>query len=287
MTHLIVPAALAALQQASTHDSALRVLDVRWRLDRPDGRDEYLAGHIPGAVYVDLDHELASHGTPDQGRHPLPETAELQNAARRWGINPEDRVVAYDDTKSAAAARAWWVLRRAGVDIVVLDGGLRAWVAAGLPLETVDVVPAAGTITLDDSRAGEITIDEAAAFAEHGVLIDARAPERYRGEVEPLDPIAGHIPGAVNRLTMTNLADDGTFLAPDALRDAFAELGVQPGTPVAAYCGSGITAAHTALALSEAGLDPLVFSGSWSQWSHTPGREVAVGATPRDQLVGE
>lgn len=292
MTHLVSPAQLAALQLAGAHDAAspaptLRVLDVRWRLDRPDGRDEYLAGHIPGAVYVDLDHELASHGTPDQGRHPLPETAALQSAARRWGINPGDRVIAYDDTKSAAAARAWWVLRRAGVDIVVLDGGLRAWVAAGLALETVDVVPVPGTITLNDSRAGEITLDEAAGFAERGVLIDARAPERYRGEVEPLDPIAGHIPGAVNRLTMTNLADDGTFLAAGELRDAFAELGVQAGTPVAAYCGSGITAAHTALALIEAGIEPRVFSGSWSQWSNTPGRPVAVGATPRGQLVGE
>lgn len=282
MSHLISATDLAALRDGA---APVRVLDVRWRLDRPDGRPDYLAGHIPGAVYVDLDHELASHGAPEEGRHPLPQAAELQASARRWGINPGDRVVAYDDTKSAAAARAWWLLRRTGIDIVVLDGGLRAWVGAGLPLETADVVPAPGTISLHDSRAGEITIDEAAVFSEKGVLIDARAPERYRGEVEPLDPIAGHIPGAVNRLTMNNLADDGTFLGPDALRAHFAALGVRPGTPVAAYCGSGITASHTALALSEAGIEPLVFSGSWSQWSNTPGREVALGGTPRDQVV--
>lgn len=258
----------------------IRLLDVRYRLDKPDGRADHVAAHLPGAVYVDMDSELATHGAPTEGRHPLPSRETLQDAARRWGLDDGDAVVVYDDYRSVAAARAWWLLRRAGVeDVRVLDGGLAAWTAAGLPLEEGDVVPDAGSVTLEDP-AGGLTIDEAAAWPEHGVLLDARAPERYRGETEPYDPVAGHIPGAVN-LPADAVLDGEGFAPPAAIRAAFAAAGAGAGTPIAAYCGSGLTAAHTALAGASAGIDVAVYPGSWSQWSNTPGRPVATGAAPR------
>ncbi|WP_341976820.1 sulfurtransferase [Microbacterium sp. LWO13-1.2] len=258
----------------------VRLIDVRWRLDRPDGRADYLAGHIPGAVYVPLDTELSTHGRADEGRHPLPSTATLQEAARRWGVREGDVVVAYDDAKGISAARAWWLLRQAGVDVRVLDGGLGAWTAAGHGLTTDDVTPALGDVVLDEIGADALSIDEAAAFPASGVLLDVRAPERYRGETEPLDPVAGHIPGALNLPTLRHLDADGTILDPDSIRATIAELGVTAGTPVAAYCGSGVTAAHTAMVLAEAGVDAKVFPGSWSQWSNTSGRPVAIGSEP-------
>lgn len=258
----------------------VRVIDVRWRLDRPDGRGEYLEGHIPGAVYVPLDEELSTHGAPAEGRHPLPSTEKLQAAARRWGVHRGDTVVAYDDAKGISAARAWWLLRQAGVEVRVLDGGIRAWKAAGLPVDTGEVTPDEGDIVLGEIGADAVSIDEAAAFPASGVLLDVRAPERYRGETEPLDPVAGHIPGARNLPTVLHLDTDGRILDRDAVRATFAEAGVTPGTPVAAYCGSGVTAAHTALIAAEAGIDAKVFPGSWSQWSNTPGRPVATGAQP-------
>lgn len=258
----------------------VRVIDVRWRLDRPDGRGEYLEGHIPGAVYVPLDEELSTHGEPSEGRHPLPSTATLQAAARRWGVNAGDLVVAYDDAKGVSAARAWWLLRQAGVDVRVLDGGIRAWTAAGHALATDDVVPEPGDAVLEEIGADAISIDEAAAFPASGVLLDVRAPERYRGETEPLDPVAGHVPGARNLPTVLHFDAEGRILDHDTVRATFASVGVTPGTPVAAYCGSGVTAAHTALIAAEVGIDAKVFPGSWSQWSNTPGRLVATGAQP-------
>jgi len=259
-----------------------RLLDVRWRLDRPDGRSEYLEAHLPGAVYVDLDHELASHGRPEDGRHPLPTRDALESAARRWGLRAGDTVVAYDDAGGLAAARAWWLLSRAGVaDVRVLDGGLSAWTREGLPLEEGDVVPQPGDIVLHDATEGIADIDDAAAWPSRGVLLDVRAAERYRGEVEPLDPIAGHIPGAVN-LPISTLLSDGLLRSSDELRAAFEAAGATQDTPVAAYCGSGITAAQAALAGVVAGIDVTVYPGSWSQWSNSPGRPVATGAEPGD-----
>ncbi|WP_243073618.1 sulfurtransferase [Microbacterium sp. SS28] len=255
----------------------IRILDVRYRLERPDGRAEYLAGHLPGAVFVDMESELSTHGAPSEGRHPLPSRDVLQDAARGWGLDDGDAVVVYDDYRSVAAARAWWLLRGSGVaDVRVLDGGLSAWTAAGLPLEAGHTVPRRGSITLTELRADVATIDEAAAWPEHGVLLDARAPERYRGETEPYDPVAGHIPGAVNLPAGALLVGDG-FAEQGALREAFAAVGATDDTPVAAYCGSGLTAAHTALAGAVAGIAVTVYPGSWSQWSNTPGRPVATG----------
>jgi len=276
---ILITAEDLAAEQAAGEGGRLRVLDVRWRLDRPDGRPDYLAGHIPGAVYVDLDTQLARHGAPREGRHPLPPVQQLQEDARAWGIDDGDTVVVYDDLKNLSAARAWWLLRYAGVrDVRLLDGGLAAWKAGGLPMETGEPAPPEpGSVTLHYGSLPVLTIDEAAAFPRGGVLLDARARERYRGEVEPIDPRAGHIPGAVSAPTTENVDADGRFLPPERLRARFAALGVEPGVGVAAYCGSGVTAAHEVVALALAGFDAALFPGSWSQWSNDPERPVAVG----------
>lgn len=269
------------LNDLLTGDVPVRVIDVRWRLDRPDaGHDDYLSGHIPGAVFAALDTELATHGEAAEGRHPLPSTATLQDAARRWGVRSGDTVVAYDDFKGIAAARAWWLLRQAGVDVRVLDGGIRAWRAEGFDIATDDVSPEPGDVVLDPIGDDALSIDEAAAFPASGVLIDARAADRYRGDSEPFDPVGGHIPGARNLPEPVHFDADGKILDRETILATFAEVGVTPGTPVAAYCGSGVTAAHTALVLHEVGIEAKVFPGSWSQWSNTPGRPVAVGDQP-------
>jgi len=253
------------------------ILDVRYRLDAPDGREAYRAGHVPGAVYVSLDGELAAHGAPGEGRHPLPTPEAFERAVRRWGIGDGDEVVVYDDWNSFAAARAWWMLTDAGVSTRVLDGGLRAWRDSGGRLETGDVVPREGTATVRPGHRPRLDIDEAAALARDGVLLDARAPERYRGDVEPLDPAAGHIPGARNAPTTENLQSDGRLRPVSELRMLYAGL---EGEKVGAYCGSGVTAAHAVLALAVAGHEAALYPGSWSQWSNTPDRPVATGDRP-------
>ncbi|WP_149083896.1 MULTISPECIES: sulfurtransferase [Microbacterium] len=261
--------------------AAIRIIDVRWRLDRPEaGHSDYLSGHIPGAVFASLDQELSTPGAPTEGRHPLPSRETLEAAARRWGVRQGDAVVAYDDTRGLAAARAWWLLRQAGVDVRVLDGGLRAWTAAGYDLTTDDVVPEMGDVELSTPGQEALSIDEAATFPARGVLLDVRAPERYRGESEPLDPVAGHIPGARNLPTLRHLDEHGRLRDRDSVLATLAEAGIAEDTPVAAYCGSGITAAHTALVLHEVGIPAKVYPGSWSQWSNTPGRPVATGDQP-------
>lgn len=245
------------------------VLDVRYQLFRPDGRDDYLAGHIPSAVYVPLEEELAAHGVPSDGRHPLPSREVLQAAVRRWGVSEGDLVVVYDGGSTLASGRAWWVLRGVGLDVRVLDGGLPAWDGA---LETDDVVPEPGDALIGDVPSG-ISIDEAASWA--GALVDVRAAERFRGETEPLDPIAGHIPGAVNLPSAAFFTPSGTFRSPAEIAAAFDAVGATED--VAVYCGSGITAAQAALALDVAGRSGEVFVGSWSAWSNSPGRPVATG----------
>lgn len=277
MSNFVSPDELSDLREQG---APVRVIDVRWRLDRPDGHAEYLEGHIPGAVFVPLDSELSTHGAPDEGRHPLPSTETLQRAVRRWGVHDGDLVVAYDDANGLAAARAWWLLRQAGVDVHVLEGGIRGWIAAGHDVDTTDESPEEGTAVLSEIGGDALSIDEAAAFPASGVLLDVRAPERYRGETEPLDPIAGHIPGAVNLPTMLHLDADGRILDAATVRANLATVGIAEGTRVAAYCGSGVTAAHTALVLDEVGIEAKIFPGSWSQWSNTPGRPVATGDQP-------
>lgn len=286
MSHLISVAQLIHLQRAAEHDGpAVRLLDVRWRLDRPEGRPEYLRAHLPGAVYVDLERELARRGEPAEGRHPLPSTDDLQRAARGWGLDDADIVVAYDDNKSVPAARLWWLLRRFGVDVRVLDGGIRAWAGEGLPLERGDVLPVPGEITLLGEEDGVIALEQIDQFRGAGVLLDVRTPEQYSGAHTATDPVGGHIPGAVNLPAMATVSNDGRLQQPDVLRRIFATAGVDADTEVAVYCGSGVAAMHTALALEHSGIHALVYPGSWSQWSNTRGQPVAVGILPEGRLT--
>ena len=283
MPHLIHPNELAAELSA---DRPVRVLDVRWRLDTPEGRPAYVAGHLPGAVYVDLESDLAVRGYPEGGRYPLPSVERLEESARGWGIDDGDLVVAYDDNDAVAAARAWWLLRRRGVDIRVLDGGIRAWVAAGLPLEVGDRVSERGTVRLLDIDPGVATIDDAARAPIDGYLVDVRAPDHYRGLTPGLDPAAGHIPGAVNIPTVTHIAPDGTLKSPEEIRFTFEAAGVDVHREITLYCGAGIASTHSALALAHAGVESRIYTGSWSHWSRSRERPVAVGRTPADALVG-
>ncbi|MBO0923024.1 sulfurtransferase [Cellulomonas sp. zg-ZUI199] len=263
------------------------LLDVRWALGRTDGHERYLEAHLPGAVYVDLDTELAAPPSPAAGRHPLPDVADLERAARRWGVREGSAVVAYDDAGGTSVARAWWLLRWAGVrDVRILDGGLPAWTGAGYRVEPGEVTAEPGDVVLVPGGLGTVDADGAADLAVHGLLLDARAAERYAGRVEPVDPRAGHVPGAVSAPTAGNLTADGRFLDAGALAARFAALGVPvPGAPagtghptpgpVGVYCGSGVTAAHEVAALASLGVDAALYPGSWSQWSHDPARPVA------------
>ncbi|GIG26001.1 sulfurtransferase [Cellulomonas denverensis] len=269
--HLIDPPELDRLLHTGT---PVRLLDVRWTLAVPDGRPAYRAGHLPGAVYVDLDTELAAPPGPG-GRHPLPELGALQAAARRWGLRTGEAVVVYDDNAGQSAARAWWLLRWAGLtDVRLLDGGLAAWAGAGLPLSTAEPEPEPGDVTLS---AGHLPTLDADGAARAELLLDARAGERYRGEVEPIDPRPGHIPGALSAPTAQNVDAGGRFHPTAALTARFTALGARPGRPVGVYCGSGVTAAHQALALTVAGFDPVLYPGSWSAWSADPTRPAALG----------
>lgn len=260
------------------------VLDVRWRLGGPPGRQDYEVGHLPGAVYVDLDTELSS--PPGRGgRHPLPDPDALQAVLRAAGVREDHPVVAYDTADGSVAARAWWLLRWAGHSkVAVLDGGFAAWTAEHRPVTTDVPTPAPGDITVRPGSMPTLTADEAAAFPAAGALLDARAPERYRGETEPVDPRAGHIPGALNAPTSGHTAG-GRWLPATALADRFAALGVGPDRPVAAYCGSGVTASSVVLALEAAGVTSpdnpaALYPGSWSEWSNDPDRPAATGPNP-------
>lgn len=273
MPLLVTAAELADLLASPTPP---RLLDVRWTLAEPDGRAAYEAEHLPQAVYVDLEAELSAHGKPTDGRHPLPDEAVLKAAARGWGVREDDTVVVYDGGIGLAAGRAWWLLTHAGLaDVRLLDGMLPAWREAGLPLESGAVSPEPGDVSLRYGTLTVLGLDDAADYPDHGVLLDVRAPERYRGEVEPMDPRAGHVPGALNAPTAGNLDAHGRFLDPAALQARFAGLGIEPGSEVGVYCGSGVTAAHTAVALTLAGYRPAVYPGSWSQWSNHPERPAA------------
>ena len=256
-------------------DNNIHLLDVRWALGDPNGPQHYLDGHIPGAVFVDLETELAAAPSPARGRHPLPDPGTFEKCARSWGLVDGEPVVVYDATGGMAAARAWWLLRWAGVaDVRILDGGLPAWTAADGELATgAEPDPATGDLVVRPGALPVIDADAAAGWS--GVLLDARAGERYRGEVEPVDPQAGHIPGAVSAPTADNLDDTGRFHPADTLRARFAAFG---DGPVAVYCGSGVTAAHQIAALAVAGIPAALYPGSWSQWSNDPKRPVATGA---------
>lgn len=257
---------------------SVTLLDVRYRLGGPPGRDGFLAGHVPGAAYIDLDTDLAAPPGPG-GRHPLPDTVAFEAAMRRAGVSGDRPVVVYDDWAGHAAARAWWLLRFHGHDDVrVLDGGWSTWRDAGGAVETGGEAPAPGDFT---ARPGAMPMVEADDVPGVRVLVDARAAERYRGETEPVDPVAGHIPGAVNVPTSQNLTDDGCFRSPGELSALYAAVGATPEAgergEVAAYCGSGVTAAHDLIAMELAGVRAALYPGSWSGWITDPARPITSG----------
>jgi thiosulfate/3-mercaptopyruvate sulfurtransferase len=273
---LITAAELADLIDAG---DPVTILDVRWRLDEPDGHPAYLQGHIPGAVYVSLENELSDHTITGRGRHPLPSGRSVEASARRWGVRQGVPTVVYDDWNRAGSARAWWVLTAAGLaDVRILDGGLSAWRSAGDSLATGSVTPPPGNATAlhDDLYAGALPTLTAQQVGDADVtLLDARAPERFRGDVEPVDRVAGHIPGAKNLPSGDVLAGDGTFLAEGALAQLLSDHGIEHDGRLGAYCGSGVTASITLAALAAMGYQAALFPGSWSEWSSDPARAVA------------
>jgi thiosulfate/3-mercaptopyruvate sulfurtransferase len=253
----------------AAHRDEVVICDVRWYLGGPSGRGAYERGHLPGAVWVDLERDLAAPASDAAGRHPLPTPERFARAMAALGIGDHDTVVAYDDDSGAIAARLVWMLRVTGHHAAVLDGGIAAW---GDALSTAPVVRPPATFTArpwpEDRLAG---IDEAAATSD--VLIDARAADRYAGAADAVDPRPGHIPGARSLPTREHVASDGRLRDRDALRERFAVVGIREGTPVVSYCGSGVTACHNLLVLEQAGLGSgRLFPGSWSQWSRDPDR---------------
>ena len=281
------------------------VLDVRYPgIGLPDdGRDQYLAGHVPGAAYVSLDDALAAPHVPGvTGRHPLPEAAVLQAAMRAAGVSAARPVVVYDDWRSIAAARAWWLLRWAGHDDVrVLDGGWRAWRESGGDVETGEIRPEPGDLVVEPGGRAVVDAEGAERIAATGVLLDARPANRYRGEDETIDPVAGHIPGARSLPALSLMADDGRFLPAERLAERFGAVGVRGDAGersaggrgggrggVGIYCGSGLQACHVALAAAACGAaaDPAVYAGSWSEWITDPTRPVARGAQPEGEAGG-
>jgi thiosulfate/3-mercaptopyruvate sulfurtransferase len=291
------------LTEELVSDRRPALLDVRWRLGGPPGIEAYQAGHLPDAVFVDLDTCLAGPaGSGAGGRHPLPESGVFEAAMRLAGLHEGQLAVVYDDVGGVIAARLWWLLRYFGHDqVAVLDGGLTAWTAAGQPVTARVPQPAPGDFTAGKGGGMPVLDDDAAGrVARSGLLFDARAAERYRGEVEPVDPAAGHIPGSLSAPATGNVTADGMFLPPGELRARFAALGLPPpavaagadvggagtggagmtGPEVGTYCGSGVTAAQEVLALELAGQPAALYVGSWSAWSADPARPVAVGPDP-------
>lgn len=282
--------ALVSTEWVAAHlnDPNLRSVDVRWYLldKTKDGREEYLKGHIPGAVFMDVSTDLSAPFGQGPGRHPLPPAAKFAEVASAAGIGPDTHVVAYDDAGGSCAARLWWLLRYFGhAQASLLDGGIVQWIAEGRPLETQ--VPSIARAVFTPRAHPEWVVDQKAVdrlrYDPKALVLDARAGERYRAEVEPIDPRAGHIPGAVNAPYMGNLRapDDPRFLEPEQLRARFQELGADDSKQIVSYCGSGINASQNVFALHLAGFEntPL-YEGSWSDWSRNPERPAAAGPNP-------
>jgi thiosulfate/3-mercaptopyruvate sulfurtransferase len=254
------------------------VIDVRWRLGRTDGHQQYLEGHVPGSAFVDLETDLAappSDPVDDRGRHPLPGAAVFAVAMRRCGVSGSRPVVVYDDWSGMAASRAWWLLRHHGhPDVRLLDGGWAAWREAGGEAEKGERTGPPGDFAADPGHLPVVDAAGAALIADRGVLLDARAPERFRGEVETVDPVAGHVPGALSAPATANV-HDGRFRPVAELADIYAA--TDGATQVAAYCGSGVTATHDVFALHLLGREAALYAGSWSGWVTDPVRPVHTG----------
>lgn len=267
----------AELRAALDAGTPLTVLDVRYYLPQPGrGKQEYDAGHIPGAVFVDTDTDLAAHATGPGGRHPLPTADAFGESMRAAGVSADVPVVVYDQQTSLSAGRAWWMLRNAGhPDVRVLDGGYAAWLAAGGAVSTYVPTPTPGTFAPAPDALPTIEAADIPDFLDAGHrLFDVRAAERFRGEVEPIDPVAGHIPGATNLPATSLFTENGRFKSAHELGELLA--GVRPGDAVS--CGSGITAAQVLVALDAAGIDGVaLYPGSWSDWISDPNRPIATG----------
>jgi thiosulfate/3-mercaptopyruvate sulfurtransferase len=266
-------------------DPRLLVFDCRYELARPDaGREAYLRGHLPGAIHVDLHHDLAGPTSPQSGRHPLPDPLDFAARLRRWGVDDDSLLLAYDDATGMWASRFWWMTAKwlGHRNVAVMDGGMRRWLQLGLPT-TTDPAPTrpAGDFAArpDAGACADADTTQAAALDPQRRVLDARAPERYRGEVEPIDPVAGHVPGALNHPSSAVVATDGRFLPPAELARAFAQtLGPVAPADTITMCGSGVTACHLLLAMEHAGLPGArLYPGSWSEWSRDPARPVARG----------
>lgn len=266
------------------------LLDLRWHLvpGRPEdpahpvGLADHLDEHLPGAVFVDLAAELASEPSPQAGRHPLPTQEDFAAAVARWGAAEGQTLVFVDDQGGLSAARGWWLARHAGLPARILDGGIQAWIAAGGKTESGPVTPPVPAAPARPGWGGMpvVDVDEAQTLAagDDAVVLDARAPERYRGDEEPIDPRAGHLPGAVSVPTAGNLGPGRRLLDAAALRERFEAAGVRSGVRTAVYCGSGVTAAHEVAALTQAGFEAALFPGSFSQYAADASRPVATGA---------
>lgn len=254
------------------------ILDVRWKLGGPPGLPEFRRGHIPGSTYVDLAGELADPPGP-RGRHPLPATARFEEAMRAHGVRVDRPVVVYDDAGGSSAARCWWLLRYHGHrDVRVLDGGWAAWLAEGRPVEEGEASVEPGDFTVRPGAMPVLDADGAVRVAREGVLLDARTGERFRGENEPVDPVAGHIPGAVNVPFEENLVGaGGRFKDARELAGVYERVGAVRGREIAVYCGSGVTASHDVLALAALGVEAALYPGSWSEWVAQGDRPVATG----------
>jgi len=272
---------ITAQQLADSLPQSL-LIDCRFALEDPShGQRSYLEGHLPGARFLDLERDLSGPVEPGvTGRHPLPEPQRLIRRLREIGVDNDSRIVLYDDGPGAFAARAWWLLAWLGKrdDVYLLDGGLAAWRQAGLPLEAHECPAECGTFTGQPDPQMLIEATELSRQLADFQLLDARAQPRFRGDVEPLDPVAGHIPGAICAPFSENLGGDGRFLAPDQLRQRFLSISDGDARPLVAYCASGVTACHNLFAMSLAGLGlPRLYAGSWSEWITDPARPVARG----------
>lgn len=277
---LITPAELAARLSGGPGDAPL-ILDVRWQLGADAGYDDYLQGHLPGAVFVDLERDLSGARTEDGsgGRHPMPTVDDFELDMAECGVDNDRLVVIYDDFGSLAAARAWWLLRHFGkYDVQVLDGGIQAWRAERLPIESGLRMIEEGDFSIRRSRINVLDAEQAALYAKEGLLIDGRPADRFRGENEIIDPVAGHIPGAVSVPARSLVDAHGRFLPAEQLREVLGAAGIDGSVPVATYCGSGVQASHLALAIAVAGIDVEVpvYIGSWSDWISDASRPVQV-----------
>lgn len=256
------------------HKDQVKLVDVRWYLDGRSGREAHEQGHLPGAVFIDLDSRLSGRGGPDVGRHPLPDSSDFAEGMSESGIGDGSTVVAYDDAGGVIAARLVWMLRALGENAALLDGGLQSYKG---PLESGLQTPARANFSPRPWPKNYLADINEASDAKN-IVIDARNRDRYRGDADPVDPRFGHIPGAINIPCRENLNADGTFLPAQVLRQRFEEAGVREGEDVISYCGSGVTACHNLLAMEFVGLGQgRLFPGSWSQYSHAAERPVSTG----------